>query len=125
MQERLAAVSAERRAMHHRERPGVQGGKPLKRRVRAGGVGDGRGRRSPGVRIDCFPGTLDDLGAYDRLRIARMKEEVRAEQSPLGLVEEEAGIPAVRDVRRREKPEPVTAGLENLAVREGAREPDG
>ena len=52
--------------------------------------------------------------------IAGLEEQVGAEERPLGPVEEQAGVPAVRHVRRGEELDAVAAGLEDLAVGEGA-----
>ena len=68
-----------------------------------------------------MPGRTDDVGVVQRSRVARLKEEIRAEQDAVTLLEEQAGVPAMRHMRRRQKAQAVSADREGLAVVQRSR----
>ena len=100
----------------------VRGAERREPRERRGGVR--RVRHVVGERARSCPNWIasraraDDAVLDQRLGIARLEEEIGAEERALGLVEEEARVPAVRHVRRREEAEPMAADRQHLVVGE-------
>src|SRR5206468_1541990 len=67
----------------------------------------------------------DHIGGGDRLDLAVLLQEIRAEERALGRLEEEARVPAVGHVRRAAVAPAVPPRHDDLAVRERPRRPVG
>src|SRR5262245_7274523 len=117
----LPGVAPERGAVHHRQGTRLQRREPSQRRIGIRRVGRILRQGSRQVALDGGSCALDDAGFDQRLGIAGLEEQVRAQQGALGLVEEQAGVPAMRHVRGRQKAQPMPAQRDDLAVGEPPR----
>ena len=61
-----------------------------------------------------MPVASRDVGGRDRFEVADLVQQVRAQQHAVGLLEQHAGVPAVRQMRRGHEAEPVATRLEPL-----------
>jgi hypothetical protein len=77
--------------------------------------------RTPVVGGVAGQGGAEDVVAARRLVGTPPGEEVTAQERARGLVEQDAGLPPVRDVGGVEPAQPVAADVEHLAVGEGPR----
>jgi hypothetical protein len=80
------------------------------------------GERALAPRGDGVARALEDAGGK-RLGVAGLEEEVGAEEGALGLLDEEAGVPAVRQVGRREEAQAPMAERTRFTVARRDREP--
>lgn len=100
--------------MHGGERPRLQVRQLSKDAAGVVSVRDVAGKRA-GFRPDQgFARAIGNAGVCERLHITPLVKKIRAEQSAIGLFEQNAGIPSVRNVWRRAEAETIVSGGERF-----------
>src|SRR5438874_816833 len=123
--ERARPVAHEGRAVHGGEGLRLERGQVREDAVRHRRVGQVVRERPRLVVAERVTKAPDDVGGGERLDLAVLLQDIRAEERAFGLLEEETRVPAVGHVRRAAVAEAVPPGRDDLAVRERARRPVG
>src|ERR1035437_1417574 len=109
-------VADERRAVHCCQDLRLQLCEPRQRGAGASGIWQIAGYRAFTVVDQRLAEATDDVVAGDRLDVSVLMKQIRAKQHALRFLEQQARVPAMRNLRRVEEAKSMTTGGENLAV---------
>src|SRR5438093_147838 len=123
--QRSRPLAHEGRAVHDGEGLRLERRQAREDAFRHRGVGEVVRERPGLVAEERVAEAPDHIGGGDRLDLAVLLQEIRAEERALGRLEEEARVPAVGHVRRAAVAPAVPPRHDDLAVRERPRRPVG